>query len=171
MQTHIILTILGPDRPGLVQDLSAIFTAHQGNWTESRMVHLGGQFAGLLQVSLPSDQLIALQQALDKLQTNGLQVLFAESKNSLVHEDSDLLHIEVLGLDRPGIIRDITAQLAALKVNIEELFTEQRTAPMSSELLFFASLVLSLPKGVSADQVKKQLEDLSDQLMVDLNFD
>lgn len=171
MQTNMILTVLGVDRTGLVQELSELLTAHQGNWTESRMVHLGGQFAGLLQVTLPSAQLDSLKTAMAKLQTKGLQIQLAEAELVEPEAEPESLRIELLGLDRPGIIRDITAQLAALKVNIEELFTEQRLAPMSGEVLFFADLILSLPKDVSAEQVQNKLEDLSDQLMVDMMFD
>lgn len=168
MHSTLILTVLGPDHPGLVQSLSEVLNQQQGNWTESRMVHLGGQFAGLLQVSLPRERVANLKAALDVLQDNGLKVLIAET--SEITGAKETLKIEVLGLDRPGIIRDITTQLASLKVNIEELFSEQRPAPMSGGMLFFASLHLSLPEGISAEQVQAKLEELSDQLMVDLNF-
>ncbi|TXH70816.1 MAG: ACT domain protein [Thiothrix sp.] len=168
MHTTLILTVLGPDHPGLVKSLSEILNQQQGNWTESRMVHLGGQFAGLLQVALPSERVANLKAALDVLKDTGLKVLIAEANESSA--STDQLKVEVLGLDRPGIIRDITTQLASLKVNIEELYSEQRPAPMSGGMLFFAALSLSLPQGISAEQVQTKLEDLSDQLMVDLNF-
>lgn len=168
MHTTLILTVLGPDHPGLVKSLSEVLNQQQGNWTESRMVHLGGQFAGLLQVALPQEQVANLTAALDVLQHNGLKVLIAETSEIIAATET--VKVEVLGLDRPGIIRDITTQLASLKVNIEELFSEQRPAPMSGGTLFFAALSLSLPEGVSAEQVQTKLEELSDQLMVDLNF-
>lgn len=168
MHTTLILTVLGPDHPGLVKALSEILNQQQGNWTESRMVHLGGQFAGLLQVALPTEQVANLKIALEKLQDRGLKVLIAETSETPAATET--LKIEVLGLDRPGIIHDITTQLASLKVNIEELFTEQRPAPMSGGMLFFAALTLSLPEGIDAEQVQTKLEALSDQLMVDLSF-
>jgi glycine cleavage system regulatory protein len=168
MHTTLILTVLGPDHTGLVKALSEILNQQQGNWTESRMVHLGGQFAGLLQVSMPRERVANLKAALDVLHDSGLKVLIAETNE--VPVSTNTLKVEVLGLDRPGIIRDITTQLASLKVNIEELFSEQRPAPMAGGTLFFAALTLSLPSEVSAEQVQTKLEDLSDQLMVDLNF-
>lgn len=168
MHTTLILTVLGPDHPGFVKSLSEVLNQQQGNWTESRMVHLGGQFAGLLQVSLPRERVANLKAALDGLQDSGLKVLIAEANE--LPTATETLKVEVLGLDRPGIIRDITTQLASLKVNIEELFSEQRPAPMSGGLLFFAALTVSLTEGVSTEQVQAKLEELSDQLMVDLNF-
>lgn len=170
MNTAIILTVLGPDRPGLVQALSEVLNKQQGNWTDSRMIHLGGKFAGLLQVSLPTANVAQLKQDLAALETQGLQITVEQAgKDS---EDAPrLLQFEVLGQDRPGIIHDITRQLADLNVNIEELCSEQRPAPMSGGTLFFASLSLSLPQTLSTEAVQDALEALADPLMVDVNFD
>jgi glycine cleavage system regulatory protein len=170
MQTSLVLTVLGEDRQGLVNTLSQILQQHQANWSESRMVHLAGKFAGVLLVSLPEKQLSSLHDSLNALKADGLQIVVEQSEQA----ESDVeqtLKIELLGLDRPGIIHDISRQLATLNVNIEELESEQRIASMSSEVLFYAQLALGLPKGVSPEAVQDSLEELSDQLMVDLNFD
>ncbi len=175
MQSKLILTVLGADRPGLVQSLSEVLNQQQANWTESRMIHLGGQFAGLLQVVVPDENLPTLKTALEALKQQGLQLTLEQADNAQAYSQAQSasayrLNFEVLGQDRPGIIRDITRQLADLGVNIEELCSEQRPAPMSSELLFFADLSLSLPEGVTEADVQNALEALSDQLMVDLKF-
>ncbi|MBU0656451.1 MAG: ACT domain protein [Gammaproteobacteria bacterium] len=169
MQTSLVLTVLGPDRSGLVKSISEAVKAHQGNWQESRMVHLAGQFAGLAHVSIAEEQAAALIQALTELQTDGLKILVQQSAPAAA-EPRTPLTLELLGHDRPGIIHDITRQLAALNVNIEELESEQRAAPMSSELLFYAHLKLGLPEGVKADDVQGAFENMPDPLMVDLSF-
>lgn len=169
MQSSLVLTVLGPDRAGLVKSIAEAVKAHHGNWQESRMVHLAGQFAGLAHVTLPQDQVASLRQALQTLQANGLQILVQHSDAASPRTITPLT-LELLGHDRPGIIHDITRQLAALNVNIEELETEQRAAPMSSELLFYAHLKLGLPEGVSADAVQDAFEAMPDPLTVDLSF-
>lgn len=169
MQTSLVLTVLGPDRSGLVKSIAEAVKAHQGNWQESRMVRLAGQFAGLAHVTLPQEQLAALQQSLQTLQQNGLQILMQQSDVASEANVTPLM-LELLGHDRPGIIHDITRQLAALNVNIEELESEQRAAPMSSELLFYAQLKLGLPAGVTAEDVQGAFESMPDPLMVDLSF-
>ncbi|MEZ5453958.1 MAG: ACT domain-containing protein [Thiothrix sp.] len=169
MQTSLVLTVLGPDRSGLVKSIAEAVKAHQGNWQESRMVHLAGQFAGLAHVTLPTEQVETLKQELQALQQNGLQILVQQAEVAEPRTVTPLT-LELLGQDRPGIIHDITRQLAALNVNIEELESEQRAAPMSSELLFFAQLRLGLPEGVTADDVQGAFESMPDPLMVDLNF-
>ncbi len=169
MQTSLVLTVLGPDRSGLVKSIAEVVKAHQGNWQESRMVHLAGQFAGLAHVALPTGQVAALKQALAGLQADGLQILVQHSTAEAARSISTLT-LELLGHDRPGIIHDISRQLAALNVNIEELNSEQRAAPMSSELMFYAQLKLGLPEGVSAEDVQNAFEALPDPLTVDLSF-
>jgi glycine cleavage system regulatory protein len=169
MQISLVLTILGDDRQGLVNKLSHILQYHQANWSESRMVHLAGKFAGVLLVALPEEQLSALHDSLATLRAEGLQVV-VEQTELLDSGAEQTLKIELLGQDRPGIIHDISQKLATLNVNIEELESEQRIASMSSEVLFYAQLTLGLPENVSPEAVQDSLEELSDQLMVDLNF-
>jgi glycine cleavage system regulatory protein len=169
MQSSLVLTVLGPDRAGLVKSIAEAVKAHQGNWQESRMVHLAGQFAGLAHVTLPQENVADLAETLHTLQNDGLQILIQYNDNPTPRNITPLT-LELLGHDRPGIIHDITRQLAALNVNIEELVSEQRTAPMSSEVLFYAHLKLGLPEGVMADDVQGAFEAMPDPLTVDITF-
>ena len=169
MQSSLVLTVLGADRAGLVSSIAEAVKAHQGNWQESRMVHLAGQFAGLAHVTLPQENVAALAETLNALQGSGLQILIQHSEAPSPRTITPLT-LELLGHDRPGIIHDITSQLAALNVNIEELESEQRAAPMSSELLFYAHLTLGLPEGVTAEDVQGVFEAMPDPLMVDITF-
>ena len=170
MQMSLVLTVLSDDRPGLVKMLSDVLKEYQGNWTESRMIHLAGKFAGLLMVSVPESEFDDLVAALHDLEDDGLEISVDATTNETAEHTIETLELEVLGQDSPGIINRITNQLLTLSVNIEELSSEQRSAPMSAELLFYAKLTLGLPKGVSAQQVQDALEELPNQLMVDINF-
>jgi len=67
----IVIRVLGEDSPGLVESLSKRMVAHQGDWVESRMASLVGQFAVDLQV----DQVLSLPKQLKPLQMNGLWIL------------------------------------------------------------------------------------------------
>lgn len=170
MQMSLVLTVLSDDRPGLVKMLSDVLKEYQGNWTESRMIHLAGKFAGLLMVSVPESEFDDLVSALHDLEDDGLEISVDATASEIAADTVETLELEVLGQDSPGIINRITNQLLTLSVNIEELSSEQRSAPMSAELLFYAKLSLGLPKGVTAQQVQDALEELPNQLMVDINF-
>jgi glycine cleavage system regulatory protein len=172
MHTTLVITVLATDRPGVVHTLSETLMAHKANWIDSRMANLADKFAGLVQISVPTDQLNGLKAKLQALHDadNQLHILMEEANIVVETVPRSNLSLELLGADRPGIIDDITAALTSLNVNINNLETEQREASMSSELLFYASLQLGLPEGVSDDDVKDSLEALSDQFMVDLIF-
>ena len=175
MTTSLVLTVLGPDRPGLVEQIARLVADHGGNWVESRMAHLAGQFAGILRVEVPAEQAAALSAAIAALQQAGL--------DSVIHRDSaplaptarsapnqPALHLELVGQDRPGIVRDISRVLAAQGVNVEELSTECVAAPTTGQALFRAAAQLRLPSGLTVDDLRTALEQVAADLMVDVTI-
>jgi len=168
----LVITVLATDRPGIVKTLSQALVMHKASWIDSRMANLADKFAGLVKISVPTNQLLKLKQTLQALHDadNQLQILMEDA----LENDADLLQsdltLELIGADRPGIIDDITGALARLKVNIKQLASEQREASMSAETLFWAKLQLGLPANISTDDVQDTLEALSDQLMVDIKL-
>lgn len=170
MQVSLVLTILGPDQPGLVKSLSETLNHFEGSWTESRMSHLAGKFAGLLHVSVHADKVDQLKTALHELETDSFKILIEKTSPDYKPVSTQTLSLELLGQDRPGIIHDVTQQLAALNVNIEELESEIKEASMSGGTLFQAKLKLGLPDEVTPETVQDALESMSDQFMVDLIF-
>ena len=170
MQVSLIITILGNDEPGLVNSLSEALEKHNASWTESRMAHLAGKFAGILQVSLPENHIESLTVELDKLQTSDLKILIETSASSEKPLATKILNVEILCQDRIGIINDVTEVLAKLNVNIEELDSTVKEASMSGGMLFSADLRLGLPEDVDADAVEDCLAEVSDQFMIDIKL-
>lgn len=161
MDTSLVLTVIGPDKPGIVSRLAAIVEAHGGNWIESRMAHLAGSFAGIVQVEVAEpDALVAALEAVAEL-----RILVA--KESGKHPRGGCAVIQLLANDRPGIVREISEVLSGLSVNVEELLTSCEPAPMGTGNLFRANLTLDLPEGVSSETLGDALLALSDDLMVD----
>ncbi len=167
----LVLTVLGDDHAGLVRALSGVIADHGGNWEKSRMSHLAGKFAGIVLVTVAEENAEALVRDLEPLETQGLLDVTAElSTPSPAPVESNRLTLELVGLDQPGIVRDISDALAVRDVNIEELETETSNAPMDGGTLFKARAVLGLPPGVSAESLTDVLEDLAHQLMVDIDL-
>jgi len=171
VSTFLVLTVSGPDRPGLVETLSQAVADHQGSWLESRMARLSGHFAGVLPVSVPEEQVGALTQALESLEPEGLRVSVARSELEPPASDVRKLRLEILGSDRPGIVRDISQALADRSINVDELRTEIMSAPMSGELLFLANAELQIPADLDLELLRKDLEALAHELMVDIDLD
>jgi glycine cleavage system regulatory protein len=170
MRSSMVLTVIGPDRPGIVGQLANIIAAHGGNWEQSRMAHLCGQFAGILNVSLDEVRLPELHAALAGLRAQGLRVV-SETTAGRAAAPFRGLRLELTGTDREGIVRDIARALAARNVNVEELDTRRDSAPMSGDALFHARALLRLPPDVEVDQLRKLLESIADDLMVDLTIE
>jgi glycine cleavage system regulatory protein len=152
MNATLVLTVIGPDRPGLVEALSRAIASHGANWLESRLAHLSGHFAGMVRVNVPEERADELTRALDALP--GLRVL-VETAGIAETPDAPVLVLELLGQDRPGIVREVAHALAARGVNVEELETGCRSAPMSGELLFHARARLRLPSQTSPGELRK----------------
>ena len=164
-----ILTVLGDDRPGLVSALSAPVSAHGGSWERSELARLAGKFAGIAVVSVPDAAASALTADLDALADQGLQVLVERSGDE-PEPTSVTVTLDLLGADHPGIVAEISTILAARDVNIEELSTDVRDAPMSGGSLFEAHAVLSAPPSLSTDELRATLEELADELMVEIRL-
>lgn len=171
MTASLVLTIIGPDRPGLVETLSKTLAAHDANWLESRMASLGGNFAGILLASVPETRLDALTAALHALESQRLKVTVARSAAEAPKQDLYMLRLELVGQDRPGIVRDISRALAALNISVDELHTEISEASWSGETLFHAAAELHVPKEVAIDKLRRTLENLANELMVDIDLD
>jgi glycine cleavage system regulatory protein len=164
----LILTLVGPDRPGLVRALSEQVAGLGGSWLESRMAHLAGQFAGIVLVSLPDPQVAALSAVRSAPRDDGMRITLHETGGGPRPIDQQALALELVCQDRPGIIRDITRVLTASDVNIEELTTNILSGSFSGEQMFRAQAHLRLPTGLSGEALRERLEQLGNDMMVDL---
>jgi glycine cleavage system regulatory protein len=167
--SDLVITLIGSDRPGLVEAVAATVAEHGGNWLEGRMAHLGGKFAGILRVAVPAERAGALSQALSRLESSGLHVL-AEEGGAPVQAAARAMEVELLGLDRPGLVREVSRLLASRRVNVEELATDVYSAPMSGDAMFRARARVNVPAGVDAQELRRSLERLAGDLMVEIRL-
>ena len=165
----LVVTVIGKDRPGLVESVSAVVEEHGGSWVESRMSRLAGEFAGILRVSVPADRADGLTKALGGLRSDGLRVMVERGFEEAVEEGHVIL-LELIGSDRPGIVHKISEALAARGVNVDELNTECEGAPWSGGTLFKAMARLRAPKALDLDQLRESLEAIAGDLMVDITI-
>lgn len=170
MPHSLLLTVVGPDRPGLVERLAVLVAAHDGNWLESRLVHLGGHFAGVVRVDVPPARQPALRAAVAALAGQGLAVSATEA-GSGSGGPGRTVRLEVVGLDRPRIVSEIAAVVARHGLNVEEFTSEVTSAPMTAEPLFVARLKLAAPAGADLGGVRADLERIAGELMVEVTLE
>jgi glycine cleavage system regulatory protein len=164
------MTVIGPDRPGLVQLVAATVAEHGGNWLESRMCHLGGQFAGLLRVEVATEKADGLVRALEALEKDALRVILHTESGAPVAATGAVASLELVGQDRPGILRAVSAVLASHGINVEDLASERISAPMGGGTLFQARVRVAVPASVSLNAVRTDLEQIAADLMVDIRL-
>lgn len=168
---NLVLTLIGPDRPGLVESVAQTVAAGGGNWLESRMAHLAGQFAGILRVEVPTEKADDLVSAIRRLEDRGLRLVVQPAAVAPgPGAESRSLELELVGQDRPGIVKEISQLLASKGVNVESLETARVSAAMSAELLFSATAHVRVPNAVSVAELRGALERLAQDLMVEIRL-
>ncbi|VVE79150.1 glycine cleavage system protein R [Pandoraea sputorum] len=171
MTTSLILNVIGPDRPGLVNAIADRATAAGANWLESRLANLAGQFAGIIHLQVPDEHTETLTKALHALQTHGLQISVTHAQSAAADPGARVLQLDLVGQDHPGIVKEISHVLFTRGISIDELATECVEGSMSGGTLFRATARLHVPASVSTDALREVLESLADDLMVDVELD
>ena len=169
----LVLTVIGNDKSGLVDALAAPIAEHGGSWDRSHMARVAGQFAGIVVVSAPDDQVASLTASFGAITAQGLldvQVAIASGTDNDTTDGDGVMSLQLVGQDRPGIVSEISAALATRNVSILELETQTTSAPMSGESLFEARATLRIPPELSHDELRDVLEDIANELMVDLDI-
>lgn len=170
MKSSLVVTVVGPDRPGIVDAISEVAVGAGANWEGSRLVRLAGQFAGVALLTVDAERADALDRALHGLESRGLRVIVARADGDGGPSEQPAARLDLVGNDRPGIVQRVARALAARGVNVEELTTTVESAAMSGDLLFRATALLRLPAGADPDDLRAELERLGDDLMVDITL-
>jgi len=165
----LVLTLIGPDHPGIVDSVSEVVAAHGGNWLESRMAHLAGKFAGVLLVEVADEQVASLEEALGRLEAGGLRVI-VERSSPVEAVRQHVMEIELLGHDRPGLVHEIATLLAAHRINVEELATDRPAAAHSGDPMFHAQVRVIIPESLDVAAIRGDLERLAGDLMVEIRL-
>jgi glycine cleavage system regulatory protein len=166
--TQLVLTVIGVDRPGLVELVAETAKAHQANWEESRMARLGKRFAGIVLLEVEDARVDALAAALRGLESRGLTIVVEHDRASEPARGRKL-RLDLVGPDRPGIVRELSTVLAASEINVEDLHTRLESAPMSGEPIFKLTAQLRAPESLSLGALQTSLRELAQDLVCDVS--
>jgi len=171
MSKDMVLTVIARDRPGLIKALSEVVVGHGGNWIDSSMARLGGEFAGIVRGSVPEERSREFETALADLSGAGITVTLRRSDEDGSVRAGRLVRLELTGVDHPGIVHRISDALSTLGISIDQLETRIFTGSMSGEPMFEAKAEIHLPEGVEEAKLRSRLEALERDLMVDIELD
>lgn len=170
MQSHIVFTFMAPDKLGLLETLAATVSQHDGSWLESKLARLGGQFTGIVRAAVPADKTAALTTELEKLQDENFVITLHTEEPYTTEKARSIRSVEVLGNDRPGIVHELSRAFSKWDINVEQLNSEIRSAPMSAERLFDAEVEIAVPADLDAEQFEDELEQIANELDLDIGL-
>jgi glycine cleavage system transcriptional repressor len=170
MQRNLVLTLTGPDRIGIVEEVTGLLVARDGNVEISRMARLGGEFAILMLVSVRSDQVAGLEADLERLTAQGYKVTTSQARQTHAEAHPGWLpyRIEVHGADHEGIIQEVARYLSHRGINIESMDSETTPAPISGIPLFTMTAEVVVPPALAGEGWESGLEELGGHLNLEI---
>jgi len=171
MNEFLVITAIGADRPGIVDDFSRILLDKNLNIEDSRMSVLGGEFAIILLVSGDPEAIIKVQDQLQSLeQTLQLNLLIKSTAGRVSTENTIPYEIRVLGMDHPGIVNRLARFLSQNSINIEDLETESYPAAHTGTPMFSVEMTVDIPNQLASSKLKNDFMELCDELNLDAHF-
>ncbi|MEZ5840266.1 MAG: ACT domain-containing protein [Hyphomicrobiales bacterium] len=168
MSVELVLTVIARDRPGLVETLSDTVAKFAGNWIDSAMARLGGEFAGIVRVEVPEASVEKLEGALSALSEKDISVSWRLGPRN-DEPSGRRLRINVIGQDHTGIVRDVSATLAKQGVSVDRLNTTVFAGSMSGAPMFVAEAEVIVPEGADLEDLRDALERIAADIMVDVD--
>jgi len=173
MSIYIVLTAVGHDRPGLVDEISAFLAARKINIEDSRMAVLGGEFAVIMLASGETG-VEKLRDELAAMDTStGLSITIKPTLSPSERKVAPAMphRLVATSMDHPGIVHEITSILHRRKINIESMDTRVSNAPLSGAPIFKMRCVINIPVGEKLSSVRKEMEKLADRMDIDIEID
>jgi len=167
-----VLTAVGPDRAGLVKEISAAIHRAGANLEDSRMAVLGGEFAMLVLFSGAAQELARAEEAARAVASRlALECHFRETEAPGAKRGVLAFELRVTGLDQPGIVEAVTTVLAARGVNVASLETSVVHQPLTGTPTFQLEAVIHVPPDVALSELRRELQRVGDEQNLDLSLD
>jgi len=167
---YFVVTIIGPDRRGLVARITEEIVSKNANIEESHMTRLGGEFAVLMLLSLSNGNRKNLVEGLKKLNSDQVKVFIKETnlQRLKVFEGFVPYEISVIGADHEGIVHHVAEYIAGMHIQVDAMETYVTKAPVTGTPLFSMHAEVQAPPNIKLPMLRNKLEELGHQLGVDI---
>ncbi len=167
-KTYLVISALGEDRPGIVNQLSKAIAEHGCNIEDSRMTVLGGEFAAMLLVEGKWNTLAKIENALPELEAQlGMTVIAKRTQERSSSRNLIPYGVEVVSMDHPGIVNSLANFFAERKINIEDLNTSSYAAPHTGTPMFAVHMSVGIPSDMHIAGLRDEFMDHCDSLNLD----
>ena len=168
MNTKLIISANGPDKQGIVSEISSIINEYHGNIETSKMICLGKEFSILILIEIQTEVIPKLNSSLDKIKDLSINLIETKSSNDLSCEKR--LHLYINGADNEGIVYKFSNYLSKLDINIEEVNTKIKNAPISATPLFMMDLIIESKNTIDENKLEKELNIIAEKLGVEIKI-
>ncbi len=172
-ENQLVISAIGTDRPGIVNELSQLIVRNNGNIDDSRMTVLGGEFAIILLISAPQEALTKiaqiLQQQANKLQLN---ILTKHTRPDKGQTEQQIPYVvEVLAMDNPGIVYQLADFLSRRNINIQSMQTDRYPAPHTGTPMFAIEMIITVPQAIIINELRDDFLDLCEDMNLDASIE
>jgi len=172
MTHQLVISAMGEDKPGIVKAVSKYILDCGGNIAESQMSILGGEFVLMTLVTGEALVLEKIESGLLSLtDPMGLTVIAKHTKPKVAKLEGVPYKIEIIAMDHPGIVHDVTDYLAKHGVNVQELATDSYAAPHTGTPMFALNIEIAIPSMVNVAEFRRSFNEFCDDMNLDVNLE
>ena len=172
MSHYLVISAIGNDRPGIVNDVSQMIAEHKGNITSSRMMALGGEFALMLMIEGDETTIDGIIAKLPDIESSlGLTITSRKNRITAAAAQQIAYKVKVVSMDHPGIVQQISDFFSNQQANIEEMNTDTYAAAHTGTQMFALNMVASLPAETKIGQLREQFYEFCDNLNLDATIE
>lgn len=168
MSDQLVITALGDDRPGIVDELTTTLLEHKLNIEDSRMSILGGEFAILLLITGSSQNIDTFIKNKTVIEESlNMQLLIKPTSSEVREKSSDTYSVKVVAIDHPGIVQNLASFFSSRGINIVDLKTKRYSAAHTATPMFSVNITVNVPVGQSSEQLHTDFIAVCDELNLD----
>jgi glycine cleavage system transcriptional repressor len=172
MKKYLVISAVGKDRPGIVNDLSKAILDCGCNIEDSRMAVLGGEFALILMISGTWNAVAKMEAQIPGLEKKlDLTVTAKRTEGRSAPQDTMPYLVDVVAMDHPGIVHHVAEFFASRQINIEEMNTWTYPAAHTGTPMFSLSLTVSVPARLNIGQLRQEFTGFCDELNLDATLE
>ena len=170
-RVNLVLTAVGPDRIGLVEQISEFVAGLGCNIEDSKMAVFCGEFALILLISGPETGIEAVLQGYSSLAAQAGLTLTAK-KPATTRQSAPVLPFRLTAscMDHPGVVHRISSVLSNLAINIESMETKTYLAPVSGTTIFRLEAIVSVPADLRIQTVRSRFNEIEREENIDIEL-
>ena len=172
MKQHLVISALGADRPGIVEQLAEMASSAGCNLMDSRMMSLGSEFAVILLLSGSWDAITRVENTLQGVEeTLGLKLIIKRTEPQNFYHNLLPYAVEVVAIDNPGIVHKVCQFFSKKDINIKELETNSYSASHTGTPMFAVNLTIHVPANTPIGDLRDQFIHFCDEMNLDASLE